>query len=98
MNVLNPLHRFTKPVQSMVVLAILFAVAPLPAEPAAPGGDATMIIDIAADGNEGAQVQVALHYLNGTGGFPVDPPRAAQWFVIRRDRPSSAIPTHVAGP
>lgn len=78
---MKPSTRFLRePFRALAGLAILLATLPVPAMPAASVNSAAVLAEIARNGNEGAQVQLAGHYLNGTGGFAQNPQLAALWF------------------
>lgn len=68
----------------LVLLALLAASALSravgPGAPAMAQHSDTVLLRLAEEGNLGAQVQLANHYLDGSDGFPRDPRQAARWF------------------
>lgn len=71
--------RFAALVPLMLLAGLTLAQGPR-AEAAEAESGTAMLRTLAEDGNVGAQVQVAIHYLDGSGGFPQDPRLAVKWF------------------
>ena len=58
------------------------AAEPPSAAPAGSESNAALLTRLADDGNAGAQVQLATHFEDGSGGFAKNPRLAAKWFEL----------------